>query len=111
MRDARFTWFQIKPDVFEPCLKDCFRFLYPCFRRMKYHKIVCIADEVWFPFSIRKGLYYMGFHAMQRNISGQRRNDPTLRRSAGGFFKDPIVHNSRFEPCFDDSSEGRVGVE
>ncbi len=111
MRDARLAWFQFESDVFEPRFKHLFGFLHPCFCWMKHHKIIRIADEVWLAFSVGKGLRHMGFHPMQCNGGKQGGDDTTLRSSARGFFKDPVVYCSSFEPCFDDSAQSRIGVE
>jgi site-specific DNA recombinase len=39
------------------------------------------------------------------------RDHATLRGSAGGRFKDPIVYGTGIEPCLNDMSECRVGIE
>ena len=67
---------------------------------MKNDKIIGVPYELDFvPFRWER-LHECRFHSVKSDIGCQRGNDATLRCTASGFIKHPIVNDSRFEPAF-----------
>ena len=111
MGDFRLAGFEFQSHRAQPCLQKTFDFLHSCLRWMKNDQIIGVTDELRDALLVREGSSYHCFDSMQGDIHEERGCHSSLRGAFDGLMKAAILKDASFEPCFDHSLGGRVGVQ